>query len=615
MASLAEILAAKKLASQQLEETQHTIDSITDSGLCSIEHKQPPTASASHSIPAIHKPTLSEILALKTSKAPEQIPTIHIPTSVLQTAQGEEVEYVKEKETFSLNIKLNSKQLLAKELAFAGKSFCLVGAAGTGKTTAQREIAASLLSQNKLSTHLFRIQGTPTRVEAPSIAFVAYTRIAAGNLKRAIHKNPDLEAVLTHNVTTIHNLLEYSPEFYWDYETEKEKMRFVPKRTANNPLDITHLIIEESSMVGLKLWNELYEAMRPGTQIIFIGDINQLPPVMDKSILNYALVQLPVVELTHVYRQAEDSFILENAHKILRGEFPLTEGKDFKIMRNGTVQHTQARMARMIGEAFPKFYAQELLSEGSGYDPLQDIILSPFNKQDLGTDNLNKWIAQFQGTAREAVVYEIKAGIATLYLAVGDKVMYNKQVGEIAAISRNMEYHGKECKYPSPHLTRFGTYTASTEENDDEEELVLAGYENIDLDKMMDENQKDDLMRSASHIVTLAMETGIDITLSAVGDFAPSVFSLGYALTVHKAQGCEWRKVFIVLHKDHSVMAFRELLYTAVTRSREQCILITKDFMLEKAIKNPRIKGNSVEEKIEYFNSGLMDIGNVYCTK
>ena len=62
-------------------------------------------------------------------------------------------------------------------------------------------------------------------------------------------------------------------------------------------------------------------------------------------------------------------------------------------------------------------------------------------------------------------------------------------------------------------------------------------------------------------------------------------------------------------------MAFRELLYTAVTRAREQCIVITKDFMIRKAIENPRIKGNTIEEKIEYFNSGLMDIGNIYCTK
>lgn len=617
MTSLKDILAAKKAAATQAIElsklnveadTCEATAPVSPTNTVFIAPTIAPQATV-HSVAPAVKMSIKEILAKKhLLSESKEIPSVIIPSSVPQYIEKE-----KKVETFSLSIKLNKEQLLAKELAFNGKSFCLVGAAGTGKTTAQREIAAALLAQNKLGVHTFRIQGTPMRVEAPSIAFVAYTRIATGNLKRAIHKNPDLEAVLVHNITTIHNLLEYAPEFYWDDEAEKEKMRFVPKRTAFNQLDITHLIIEESSMVGLKLWNELYEAMRPGTQIIFIGDINQLPPVMDKSILNYALVQLPVVELTHVYRQAEESLILENAHRILRGEFPLKEGKDFKIMRNGDTQHTQARLARMIGEAFPKFAAQELLQEGSGYDPLQDIILSPFNKQDLGTDNINKWIAQFQGVARGAVVYEVKAGISTLYLAVGDKVMYNKQVGEIISINRNMEYHGKEPKHPSPGLTRFGTYI-NVEEAEEEDDLVLAGYSELDLEKLLDDKD-DNLLRSASHVVTLLIEGDREVVCNAVGDFSPQVFSLGYALTVHKAQGCEWRKVFILFHKDHSVMAFRELLYTAVTRAREQCIVITKDFMIRKAIENPRIKGNSIEEKIEYFNSGLMDIGNVYCTK
>ena len=643
MTSLKDILAAKKAAASQALELSKlaiaedtceaftsTLPPTTISPLSPLSPLSPevsanvtipsptnlsPVSPVSPNVSPAIKLSIKDILAKKHSspstfvhEVGKEIPSVIIPSSVPQYIEKE-----KKAETFSLSIKLNKEQLLAKELAFNGKSFCLVGAAGTGKTTAQREIAAALLEQNKLGTHTFRIQGTPIRVEAPSIAFVAYTRIATGNLKRAIHKNPDLEAVLVHNITTIHNLLEYAPEFYWDEAADREKMRFVPKRTAFNPLDITHLIIEESSMVGLKLWNELYEAMRPGTQIIFIGDINQLPPVMDKSILNYALVQLPVVELTHVYRQAEESLILENAHRILRGEFPLKEGKDFKIMRNGDTQHTQARLARMIGEAFPKFAAQELLQEGSGYDPLQDIILSPFNKQDLGTDNINKWIAQFQGVARNAIVYEVKAGISTLYLAVGDKVMYNKQVGEIISINRNMEYHGKEPKQPSPGLTRFGTYI-NIEEAEEEDDLVLAGYSELDLEKLLDDKD-DNLLRSASHVVTLLVECDREVTCNAVGDFSPQVFSLGYALTVHKAQGCEWRKVFILFHKDHSVMAFRELLYTAVTRAREQCIMITKDFMIRKAIENPRIKGNTIEEKIEYFNSGLMDIGNIYCTK
>lgn len=628
--SLADIIAEKKAAAaQQVEALAIAVEapSVEPSiaakrSLADIlADKKAPIASGVPdaalpivtSIPAISSldPSTKQVLDEATQLMQEatQIPSVIIPSSTLQTAI---------KETFSLSITLNKEQLLAKELAFQGKSFCLVGAAGTGKTTAQREIAASLLQQGKLRTHYFRIQGTGERVAAPSIAFVAYTRIASGNLRRAIHKDPALEQALLHNVTTIHNLLEYQPEFYWDDVECKEKMRFIPKRDAMNPLDITHLIIEESSMVGLKLWNELYEALRPGTQIIFIGDINQLPPVMDKSILNYALVQLPVVELTHVYRQAEESLILENAHAILQGKFEkIREGKDFKIMRNGEVQHSQHKLAQMIGTSFPRFADVELAQPGEGYDPDQDIILSPFNKQDLGTDNLNKWIAQFLSVKRKAVTHEIKAGIATLYLAVGDKVMYNKQVGTVTSIHKNGEYHGKATKAPGVGLTRFGTYITVEGEfhsEEDEDDFGL-GYEDIDLEKMISDGGKEDLLRSASHIVTIEIETGEEITLSAVGDFSPATFSLGYALTVHKAQGCEWRKVFIVLHKDHSIMAFRELLYTAVTRARECCILICKDFMIKKAIENPRIKGNSIEEKIEYFNSGLMDVGSVYCTK
>lgn len=510
-------------------------------------------------------------------------------------------------ETFSLSIVLNEKQTLAKNLAFSGKSFCLIGAAGTGKTATQREIAAELLKQGTLRVHSFRIQGTPTRVDAPSIAFVAYTRIAAGNLRRAIHKDPALEEVFAHNITTIHNLLEYSPETYFDYETNEERFRFVPKRTASNPLDITHLVIEESSMVGLDLWAELYAALRPGTQIIFIGDINQLPPVFGASILNYALIQLPIVELTHVYRQKEGSSILDNAHKILKGETDLIEDQNFKIIRGGTVQFTQAKMALALSASLKKW------NEIGEYDPDQDIILSPFNKQDLGTDSMNKYIAQFLGDKRKAVVFEIICGINKVYLAVGDKVLYNKQVGIVREIRKNGQYIGKTPKHPSENLSRFGVYTGALTDEDDAFEL--ASYENISLEEIAAQAEEGEKKRQASHIVTLEMETGVIEVLEAVGDFNPQSFTLGYALTVHKAQGCEWRKVFLILHKDHSIMAFRELLYTAVTRAREHISLIAKDHMIAKAIATQRIKGNSLSEKVAFFNAGLMSQENVPCTK
>lgn len=559
-------------------------------------------------------PSLSEILAAKRALQETKEQTIlntyeaePITNPLSPTVQtiptAKTVEY---KGAFSLDISLNDKQLLAKEMAFSGKSFCLIGAAGTGKTTAQREIASELLRQNLLGTHTFRVQGSGERVVAPSIAFVAYTRIASGNLRRAIHKDPSLEEALMHNVTTIHNLLEYAPETYWDYEEQKEKFRFIPKRTASNPLDITHLIIEEASMVGLDLWEKLYSALRPNVQIIYIGDINQLPPVFGSSILNYALVQLPVVELTEVYRQKEGSEVLDNAHNILKGQ-SIVEGKDFRMVRGGDTQLSQTKLSLMLGKTFPKW------EEAGEYDPLQDIVLSPWNKHELGTDNMNKWIAQHLGEKRNADVYEIIAGITKTYLAVGDRILFQKQTGIITDIKKNGMYVGKS---PMPHgtdLTRFGIRRNAVAVEDDDMDIG-AGYEDISLDKLMEQTEED-IKRQTSHIVEIELETGEQVTLSSVGDFSPAVFSLAYCLTVHKAQGCEWRKVFLILHKDHSISAFRELLYTAVTRAREQVVMIAKDFMIDKAIKNPRIKGNSIAEKIEYFNGGTLHIGDIKCTK
>lgn len=536
-----------------------------------------------------------EAVGLETSFQKETSPSI-------QSIEG---EIESPSETFSLSIELNREQLLAKEMAFAGKSFCLIGAAGTGKTTAQREIAKSLLESGSLSTHDFRIQGSGERVTAPSIAFVAFTRVASGNLRRAIHKDPSLESVLIHNVTTIHNLLEYQPETYWNYEENREAFRFVPKRTASNPLDITHLVIEESSMVGLDLWENLYAALRPGVQIIFIGDINQLPPVFGDSILNYALVQLPVVELTQVYRQAGDSSILKNAHEILKGG-TISSAPDFKLVPCGTTNYTQEKLSVALGQMFPKW------AEAGEYNPLTDIILCPWNKRALGTDNMNKWIAQNEGQKRGAVVYEIIAGISKLYLAVGDKIMYNKQVGVVTRISKNGRYMGRSPMPESVNLTRFGSYTgASAEQMLDEDSI---DYSNLDLDKML-EDSEGDRTKECSHIVDILLDDGQTATLSAIGDFAPSVFTLAYCLTVHKAQGCEWRKVYLILHRDHKVSLCREMLYTAVTRAREQMTVIAKPDVVESAIKTQKIKGNTVKEKIEYFNSGISLNNAVYCTK
>lgn len=523
---------------------------------------------------------------------------------------------IKTNESFSMSVVLNEKQLAAKEMAFAGKSFCLIGAAGTGKTTTQRAVAESLLLDDRLSISKFKTykeDGQREYVTAPSIAFVAYTRRAAANLAKAILKSEVLAEKLKNNIMTVHSLLEYEPETYFDADEQKEKFRFSPVRTAANPLDITHLVVEESSMLGVAdLWPKLYDALPSGVQIIFIGDINQLPPVFGPSILNYALVQLPIVELTQGYRN--QGIVLENAWNILEGK-TIVESPQYQIVRgNKPVQEGQIRMSEKLAFLFEHMH-DSVDSEGNKeYDPEDCIILSPFNKQHLGTTNMNKWIAQFLGKKRDAVVHEIIAGFSKQYLAVGDKVMFNKVDGVIQDIQRNPKYFGREPQAAGADLSRFGHRIMGADSHHDPfEDKEGIDYSEFSLESLADE--KIERKQQASHRVKILYADGRYDWVDSAGDLADTVFSLGYCLSVHKAQGSEWRKVFIIFHKDHSIMLFRELFYTAATRARTDVCIIAKDVIINKAIKNQRIKGSSLKDKLEFFNSGQLKYADIVCVK
>lgn len=531
---------------------------------------------------------------------------------------GQEVKPLEEElkpsptETFSLDIVLNEKQKLAAEMASKGISFVLTGAAGTGKTTAAREIAKSLLAHGTLGHHDFKVSngdGTNSRVNAPSIAFCAYTRRATNNIRRALHMDERLEQELQYNVVTVHRLLEYEPVPI-TLPDGKQSMRFEPKRTATNPLRLTHLVLEESSMLDVNLWSKVVDALPSGCQIIFLGDINQLRPVMGKSILSYALIKLPVIELTEVYRQALESDILVGAHEVLKGKasnfISLTKTSPKKQVRllSTKIQHTEETLVQGLAKTFERLYKEKQ------YDPEQDIILSPFNKNALGTDNINNWIAQFLGQQRKATVHEVIAGRRKLYLAEGDRVMVDKRDGWINKISMNGRYVGRVVQPADPNLTRFGIRVlgSADQRKDIPEEDLFVGYENINID---DDEEIEEKKREASHVIEVTYEDGTKDVISSVGDFAQQSFSLGYALTVHKAQGCEWRKVYLVLHNNHAVMLSRELFYTAITRAKEELHIIAQEKTVEKAINNANIKGNTLEEKIEYFNSGALDAASI----
>jgi hypothetical protein len=211
-------------------------------------------------------------------------------------------------------------------------------------------------------------------------------------------------------------------------------------------------------------------------------------------------------------------------------------------------------------------------------------------------------MAQYLGDLRKAKVHEILAGRNKWYLAEGDRVMIDKQDGFIEKISVNGSYIGKNSKSLFCDINRFGQpVIGANAEHIDSEEFSLAGYENIDVDDIQEEDKK----VASSHMVDIKLDDGTTVTLDSAGEFSDTKFNLGYCLSVHKAQGSEWRKVVLVIHRSFAVLLFRELIYTAMTRAREFLTIVDLSNALNGALKTQRIKGNTIKDKIEYFNSKL----------
>ena len=494
------------------------------------------------------------------------------------------------------SITYNSRQQEAINLILSGQSCVIIGAAGTGKTTIQKASTAGLLQSGQILPQLNQ-DHKYLKSTSPGIAIVAYTRRATNNIRK--NMSEDLQPCCI----TIHKLLEYAPVecFITDPETGKEKrsMRFEPARNALNPLpsNIHTIIIEESSMVSLQLYNEIRAAAPHNPQIIFLGDIQQLPPVFGSAILGYKMLELPVVELTEVHRQALNSPILSLAHRILSGN-PIPHSQLSQLNSPGHLKlHPWKK--RISSESatitLAKFFIKEL-DEGK-YDPESDAILIPFNKS-CGTDELNKHIATRIAQRNQEPVFEIIHGFKKSYYAVGDKCLYEREDAIIQAITPNPQYTGASPQSSSLTLNYWGH--KSSDEHDDslsDIDLVLA---NLSLPTSDDEQT----VRAASHIITLQLlDSDRTIQIRSAGEVDALI--LGYAITIHKAQGSEWDKVYLCFHNSHNMMIQRELLYTAVTRAKQELFCICESDTFEKGITRQRIKGNTWQEKAEWFKGKL----------
>jgi ATP-dependent exoDNAse (exonuclease V) alpha subunit len=377
-------------------------------------------------------------------------------------------------------ITLNDKQWEAVERAMAGESLVLIGPAGTGKTTTMKAVFQALFNAGKLP----QMAGHGHKYlpeNAPGVSISAFTRRATNNIRRNVSED------LQPNCITIHKLLEYEPQFYTEYDSEKDrevnKMSFEPARNESNPLpeSLVCIAMEESSMIGTELFKEIENANPHNPQYIFLGDIQQLPPVFGQAVLGFKMLELPVVELTEVYRQAFDSPILRLAHRILSGK-PIEKAEllssEWQVPGKLKIHPWQKKIsAESAVLTLAKFFIRML--DEKEYDPQTDAILIPFNKA-CGTDELNKHIANKIAKNQEKTVWEVIHGFKKSYFSIGDKVLYDREDAIITNIYTNPTYSGAKAQPESKSLDYWGNKARDPNEpqakatSDEDVDFILA---------------------------------------------------------------------------------------------------------------------------------------------
>ena len=324
---------------------------------------------------------------------------------------------------------------------------------------------------------------------------------------------------------TIHRLLELTGMPADDGDTSG--MHF--ERNEENPLDADAIIIDETSMVDIYLMHALLRAVNPGTRLILVGDVNQLPSVGPGNVLCDMIDSgcFNVVKLTRIFRQAAESDIIVNAHRINAGE-QIMLGKrsnDFLFIRRDQPDSIISAMITLIKDKLPGYVHAE---------PLDIQIMTPMRKGALGVERLNSILQEYLNP--KAPSKQEKEVGGTIY-RVGDKVMQIKNNYQIEWETRN----------------RYGIPTDSG-----------TGVFNGDIGIIKEINQ-------FAEELTVEFDEGrmVDYSYKQVEEL-----ELAYAITIHKSQGSEYPAVVIPVYSGPRMLMTRNLIYTAVTRARACVCLV-----------------------------------------
>lgn len=361
----------------------------------------------------------------------------------------------------------------------------LTGGPGTGKTTIVRALV-----------HLFEGAGLDVALAAP-------TGRAARRMAEATG----------HPASTLHRLLEFSPR----------EGGF--RRDEDEPVEADAVIVDEASMVDLELCAALLRAVVPGTRLVFVGDANQLPSVGAGDVLRDLLRSraVPAARLTRIFRQANESAIVSNAHRILEGESPVSPAgdalADFYVVPAGDPTAALELIVRLVTERIPRRF---------DLDAADDIqVLTPMHRGVCGSTALNQALqAELNPDGQPLQV----GGTAAGRIRIGDKVMQVR--------------------------------------NDYEREVF-----NGDVGRV-------------SHLVDGQVVVRFDDRLVSYGRDNLESLVLAYACSVHKSQGSEYPAVVVPVLTEHWVMLQRNLLYTAVTRGKRLVVLVGQHKAIARAVGN-----------------------------
>lgn len=392
----------------------------------------------------------------------------------------------------------NDLQKRAIKLAVERGILILTGGPGTGKTTTLRGILK-----------VFEGMGLDVALAAPT-----------GRAAKRMSELTGREA------QTIHRLLEVE----WD---SNDKPMF--QRNRRNPLTAGAVIIDELSMVDITLFSSLLDALPIGCRFVMVGDADQLPPVGSGNVLQDLIASkaLPVVELKEVFRQAMESLIITNAHRIVGGEMPELgrTDKDFFFMERRTQAVTANTVVELCASRLPKAYK---------YSPTEDIqVLCPSKKGEEGTVNLNRLL---QSSINPPARHKKEHAFGQRTLRVGDKLMQTKNNYNIMWTSSEKEGMGV-----------FNGDIGTLEKIDENSHLLYVRYDD----------------RMAEYPFESAAE-----------------LEHAYAVTVHKSQGNEFPAVVMPVTSVMGQLSYRNLLYTAVTRAKRLMILVGTRQSIERMVAN-----------------------------